>query len=328
MTSTTASQVKRPTGIKGLDDITRGGLPALGSTLVIGNSGTGKTVLCLQILANAAATGESGRNMSSIGVELKRYVENGTLYLDNRDSWQHLVEEHYIFITQLLDQIKPDLLVIDPISALMKAQSAEGPYIAAERLISITRSRGITTIFTSLTDDAASTDSTLSHVSTLADTWISLSYSVHAGERNRALSVVKSRGAAHSNQVRELRLSSRGLDLEDVYQYGSEVLMGTARLQKESEVASNRRDETLRRQRRALELENNLKQARERMKQAEVEALRLEKELTLEQQHFEKYEVYATEHSGEVAKRRLQDEVKQPSDDESSPGEAKGQVSE
>lgn len=95
---------------------------------------------------------------------------------------------------------------------------------------------------TSLTDtDSRESEATLSHASTLADSWIALEYRIHGGERNRALSVVKSRGSSHSNQVRELLLSDAGVDLADVYEYGSEVLMGTARVQKEHEIAEHHR---------------------------------------------------------------------------------------
>jgi circadian clock protein KaiC len=71
-------------------------------------------------------------------------------------------------------------------------------------------------------------------ISTLADTWIHLNYLVQAGERNRGLSIIKSRGTAHSNQVRELILSEKGVTLTDAYTGGGEVLMGTQRWEKES----------------------------------------------------------------------------------------------
>jgi circadian clock protein KaiC len=72
-------------------------------------------------------------------------------------------------------------------------------------------------------------------VSTVADTWIHISYAVMDGERNRALTIVKSRGTEHSNQVRELILNANGITLADVYRVGGEVLMGTSRWQKEAD---------------------------------------------------------------------------------------------
>ncbi|MDF3071232.1 MAG: circadian clock protein KaiC, partial [Polyangiaceae bacterium] len=72
-------------------------------------------------------------------------------------------------------------------------------------------------------------------ISTIADTWMHLSYVGHAGERNRALTIIKSRGTAHSNQVRELILASTGLSLPEPYLAGGEVLMGTLRWERENE---------------------------------------------------------------------------------------------
>jgi circadian clock protein KaiC len=98
------------------------------------------------------------------------------------------------------------------------------------------KDEGITSLVTALseTDDPRS-ESTDLQVSTIADTWIHLSYLVASGERNRALTIVKSRGTAHSNQVRELVLGSSGPKLTGVYSAGGEVLMGTLRWEKEAE---------------------------------------------------------------------------------------------
>jgi circadian clock protein KaiC len=100
---------------------------------------------------------------------------------------------------------------------------------------------GITLLTTALSEaDDPVTESTTLQISTIADTWIHLSYLVSSGERNRALTIVKSRGTAHSNQVRELVLSKSGLSLTDVYAAGGEVLMGTRRWEKEADVADSR----------------------------------------------------------------------------------------
>jgi circadian clock protein KaiC len=91
-------------------------------------------------------------------------------------------------------------------------------------------------VCTSLLDEMKSQAEASSplQISTLADTWIHLNYLVQAGERNRGMSIIKSRGTAHSNQVRELILSDSGVTLTDTYTAGGEVLMGTLRWQKES----------------------------------------------------------------------------------------------
>ena len=106
----------------------------------------------------------------------------------------------------------------------------------AERLIDWSKADGITLVCTSLLDEMASQTEGGSplQISTLADTWIHLNYLVQAGERNRGMSIIKSRGTAHSNQVRELILSDAGVTLADTYTAGGEVLMGTLRWEKES----------------------------------------------------------------------------------------------
>jgi circadian clock protein KaiC len=123
--------------------------------------------------------------------------------------------------------------VTDPISAL-GGRDAGGSADAAKRLLDFAKGRGVSVLATTLLagSDAAE-EATAADISTMADTWIHLSYVVRAGERNRALTIVKSRGLGHSNQVRELVLSSRGVTLSDVYAAGGEVLMGTLRWEKE-----------------------------------------------------------------------------------------------
>jgi circadian clock protein KaiC len=94
-------------------------------------------------------------------------------------------------------------------------------------------------------------------ISTIADTWIHLSYVIHAGERNRSLSIVKSRGTWHSNQVRELVLHEDGVTLTDAYSAGGEVLMGTLRWEKEraEEIMREEREATSQQKRAKLELD-------------------------------------------------------------------------
>jgi circadian clock protein KaiC len=106
-----------------------------------------------------------------------------------------------------------------------------------------TKSKGITLFSTSLLSDGAlDSEGTPLHISTVADTWIHLSYIARNGERNRCLSIIKSRGTAHSNQVRELVLSERGITLTDAYTAGGEVLLGTLRWERERSEEAIRRE--------------------------------------------------------------------------------------
>jgi circadian clock protein KaiC len=127
-------------------------------------------------------------------------------------------------------------VVIDPVSTLSKTGNELTAHGVAERLIDWSKTVGITLVCTSLLDEMTGSLQTSSplQISTLADTWIHLNYLVQAGERNRGLSIIKSRGTSHSNQVRELILSDAGVTLADIYTAGGEVLMGTMRWERES----------------------------------------------------------------------------------------------
>jgi circadian clock protein KaiC len=126
--------------------------------------------------------------------------------------------------------------VIDPVSTWSKSGNDLTAHSVAERLTNWSKAHGITLLCTSLLDEMSSQMEGGSplQISALADTWIHLNYLVQAGERNRGLSIIKSRGTAHSNQVRELILSDAGVTLSDTYTAGGEVLMGTLRWEKES----------------------------------------------------------------------------------------------
>lgn len=295
--SVSASTERISTGVKRLDKLLGGGAYRGSSTLISGRPGTAKSTLAAGFAEAAARRDERTlyvsfdemqapyvRNLASVGLDLQPHIDAGRIRFCGLSAWSALISEHVLMLQRLIEDFDPHCLVIDPISALLKAAGSEGPRTATERILGFARSRGITTVLTSLTGEGdPEGEATAVHVSTVADTWIVLDYNVRAGERNRSLSIVKSRGSAHSNQQRELILSSDGITLADVYEYGTEVLMGTARLQKESEEkAAVRRGELERAQRRE-DLER-------RIEQAQTEAQRLSTELELEEQGFEETE--------------------------------------
>jgi len=329
-----ASSERVSTGVARLDKVLGGG-PYRGSTVLIsGQPGTAKTTLAVGFARAAAERGERAlyvsfdefsdrivRNVASVGIDLQPAIDAGHLHIRTREAWRALIEEHYLRIQALIDELQPDCLVLDPVSALLKANSAETAFVTTERLIGQAAARGITTVLTSLVGrEDPTAEGTLSHVSTLADTWITLAYHVRGGERNRSLSVVKSRGSAHSNQVRELLLSGEGVDLADIYQYGSEVLMGTARLQKESEQAADNQQQRAERLRRKRQLERELEQARMRSAEAESETERLADELERERQAEVDADHEAAAHRDAVMQRR--DPARKPGDrtDDDVPG--------
>ena len=183
-------------------------------------------------------------------------------------------------IKNLAEEHHARCLVVDPISALAKSGNKGTVHSVAERLIDWAKSAGITVVCTSLPDKAEpQLEGTPLQISTIADTWIHLNYLVHAGERNRGLSIVKSRGTAHSNQVRELVLSSTGVTLADAYTAGGEVIMGTLRWEKERAVRAAREEtEAAAKQKRdALETEDVDLEVRIKAMQRQLKARRTEK---------------------------------------------------
>jgi circadian clock protein KaiC len=149
----------------------------------------------------------------------------------------------------------------------------------AERLLDWAKSSGITLLCTSLLDTPVpAMEASPLQISTLADTWIHLSYLVNAGERNRCLSVIKSRGTAHSNQVRELVLSDQGVTLTDAYAAGGKVLMGTLRWEKEQaeQVAREAKNSAARQKQARLAAEELELQSRLASLQQEIKAKRAE----------------------------------------------------
>jgi circadian clock protein KaiC len=151
-------------------------------------------------------------------------------------------EEHLIRIAALLLEHRPSCMVIDPLSAIARTGALSSARAIGNRLIYKMRDHRVTAFITSLVDgDDPQAEATELQISTIADTWIHLSYQISGGERNRALTIVKSRGTQHSNQVRELVLSAAGPALAEVYSSGGEVLMGTLRWEKEAEERTKKR---------------------------------------------------------------------------------------
>jgi circadian clock protein KaiC len=170
----------------------------------------------------------------------------------------------------------------------------------ARRLIYQTKREGITLLCTSLLPgDDPGAEATPLGISTVADTWIHLSYRAQQGERNRALTIVKSRGTGHSNQVRELILSEEGLSLRDVYAAGGEVLMGTLRWEKEQELQAERERmrAEIERRRQELQLAEAEAEARRQAIEREIEARRMELE-ALEKEEEAREQAWRQRRSG------------------------------
>ena len=240
-----ASEERVSSGIEGLDDMLGGqGLFRGSSTLVSGAPGTGKSSIGASFADAACARGERAllfayeesasqvlRNMRSIGVDLERWVKKGLLHIDASRPTLHGLEQHLVHMHDLVRDLKPSVVVVDPISNLTMDTDDRSLKPTLMRLIDFLKQKGVTAVFTSLTSDmAADVAASQVGVSSLMDTWILLSNIAGNGERTRTLQVLKSRGMPHSHQVREFVMGDRGVDLVDVYLSGDRVLTGTARV--------------------------------------------------------------------------------------------------
>jgi len=238
-------------GVKRLDTMLGGGYYRAASVLITGFPGTAKTTLSGAFAEAACRRGERTivvsfdsdgseviRNLTSVGIRLARYVDSGVLKMVSARAITGSAETVLVRIKSLAKAHRARCVVIDPISTLSSAGNELTAHAVAERLIDWCKADGITLVCTSLLDETSTNHNggTPLQVSTLADTWIHLNYLVQAGERNRGLSIIKSRGTSHSNQVRELILSDSGVTLADTYTAGGEVLMGTLRWEKESAI--------------------------------------------------------------------------------------------
>lgn len=242
-------------GVERLDRMLHGGYREGTVTLISGPPGTSKTTLAGCFVSAGCARGLSALfigfdepveqvflDLRSVGVQLERYRDAGLLASASLNAGAAGADEHYLTIERLVELHQPRLLVIDPMSAFVKAGGRRIADIVSERLVNLVKARGITTLFTAVADsDLGELESSASRVSTIADNWIHVSFAARRGERNRMLTVVKARGTGHSNQMRELILSDDGLDLKDVYYALGEVLLGTARVEKEQQEANDAR---------------------------------------------------------------------------------------
>lgn len=283
-------------GVERLDTMLSGGYYRGASVLITGYSGTAKTTLSGAFALAACARGEPTmfvsfdsdcrevvRNLASVGLRLDRHVKSGLLLMVSARSIAGSAESYLVRLKTLATEHHARCVVIDPVSTWYKSGAELSAYGVAERLIDWAKTGGITLVCTRLLDEMSGSAESGSpmQISTLADTWIHLSYLVQAGERNRGLSVVKSRGTAHSNQVRELILSDAGVTLADTYTADGEVLMGTLRWAKErsARVAAEATEATTELARVRLDAEEAELAVRLKSLQVELLAKQMEKAL-------------------------------------------------
>ena len=322
------------TGIERLDSMLEGGYFRGATVLIAGAPGTAKSTLCAAFIEAACERGERGlyigfdenaaeivRNAASVGIQLAPHIERGLLKIVSMRTEAVSAKEHLLKLKTLIAEQQPRCMVIDPLSALERAGGKLAASGVIERLIHVLKSTGVTAVFTSLLASAEpNTESTLIQISTVADTWIQLSYAIEGGERNRALTIIKSRGTAHSNQVRELLLSHEGVTLANVYIAGGRVLMGALRWEKEQAERAEKDaiSEELQRQRREIEQKNS--QLRDRIASLQQELSTHEGELQALAQREESRVAADVQRGSALLRLRRSDPL--PANSEPHPGAA------
>lgn len=229
-------------GLPRLDAMLRGGYHRGSNVLISGAPGTAKSTLSGLFAAAACERGDRTlyvsfdegasqivRNLRSVGIHLAPYVTSGMLSMYSTRTRGPNIEDQFSDLRARVRLHKPKCMIIDPLSALSSKLSHLASADAAQQFLDFLKTQSITVVNTSLMEGIKTDEATATGISTIADTWIHLSYVVQDGERNRALTIVKSRGTGHSNQVRELTLADTGVTLTDVFMAQGKVLMGVAR---------------------------------------------------------------------------------------------------
>jgi circadian clock protein KaiC len=239
------------TGVPRLDAMLGDGGYYKGSTvLVSGSAGTGKSTLAAQFCDATCRRGERAmffafeeseaeivRNMSSVGIDLRQWVDAGLLQFHCFRPSMLGLEAHLFDMQKYVGEFNPAVVVKDPISDLLRIGSGADVSAMLTRQVDYLKSKGVTAVFTSLISDADS-GHTDQHIASLVDTWLRVESMKGNGELNRVLYVLKSRGMPHSNQIREFLLTSHGIELADVYVGPQGVLTGSARQAQEAQERS------------------------------------------------------------------------------------------
>jgi circadian clock protein KaiC len=296
-------------GVKDLDDMLEGkGFYRGSSILISGTAGTGKSSMSAHFAQETCRNGErclyialeespaqAMRNMRSIGIDLEKHVRKGLLRFEAWRPTQSGLEMHLLQIHKLVEQHKPSTVIIDPLTSLM-VSTTDQLHSMLMRLIDYLKRQQITGFFTALTSGRnKEIEETDVGISSLIDTWIFARDVELNGERNRCLHVLKSRGMANSNQIREFVMSREGIRLLPVYVGNGTVLTGSARISQEA----RERAENLQRQQTAEEQQRVLSGKRKAL-EAQIAALRLEHaqeeaRATLLKQHDERRELELSE---------------------------------
>lgn len=293
-------------GIKELDSMLSGkGFFRGSSVLISGTAGTGKTIVASSFANAACQRGEKVlylafeespnqliRNMQSVNLDLESHVKKGRLLIHAERPTLFGLEMHLVAIHKMIKEFKPDILVMDPITNLIRVGKISEVKNMLMRLIDFLKVEGVTAMLTALIEPGDNEAMTDYGVSSLIDTWILLRDLEIDGERNRGIYILKSRGMAHSKQIREFIIGDDGVDIIDVYLGPAGILTGSARashaLNLQSELEQS--DMDIKQRQRELERKRKVMESQIAAIQAayESEADELSRHITREMDHREK----------------------------------------
>jgi circadian clock protein KaiC len=280
-----ASTQRIPTGVARLDAMLGGmGYYRGSSVLISGTAGTGKSSLAAHFAEAACRRGERAlffafeespdqimRNMRSIGIDLQPWVQKGLLrFQATRPTFTGL-EMHLTTMHKMINAFNPRVVVVDPLNSFINGGNETEVKSMLMRLVDFLKMKQITGLFTSLTTSGSTLEQSEVAISSLIDTWLLLRDIEIGGERNRGLYILKSRGMAHSNQIREFLLTDHGVELRDVYVGANGVLTGSARLAQEAQEQAGKLTRKQGTERKQLELERKRKAL-----EAQITAMRAE----------------------------------------------------
>jgi circadian clock protein KaiC len=260
-------------GILALDKMLEGKGYYRGSTvLVSGTAGVGKTSIAAHFAEAACKRGERVlyfcfeespnqliRNMLSIGIDLEPWVEKGFLLFHATRPTLYGLEMHLAVTHKAVNAFKPDIVILDPINTFVISDKEFEIKTMLMRIVDFLKASQITALFTSLTSSEGSLESSEAGISSLIDTWILLRDIELSGERNRGMYVLKSRGMANSNQIREFMLTDHGVELREAYIGSKGVLTGSARIAQEAKESAELliRKKDIERKKREIEQKRN-----------------------------------------------------------------------
>jgi circadian clock protein KaiC len=316
-----SSRKRISSGIPRLDTMLAGKGYFRGSTvLVSGTAGTGKTSIASHFVNKSCKDGDRVlfftfeespsqlvRNMRSIGLDLEPWVKKGLLQFHATRPTNYGLETHLTTSIKLITKFNPKVVILDPVNAFVSGQNQTEVKAMLLRLVDFLKMRRITAFFTSLTSMGTSLEASDVYLSSLIDTWLLLRDIEIGGERNRGLYVLKSRGMAHSNQIREFRLTNHGVELLDVYVGADGVLTGSARLSQETRDKAEQlvHQQEVARKQIGLKRKREAVEAQVRLIRAEFEAEEAE---TLKAIEFEKARIERlTQDKRKMAKSRRRD---------------------